>query len=355
MFLPFGTSGGGAVTWGAIGNAAGNLSLSNAGFTTTFNQTSAVVWTWANTTVATNSTTNASPLIEFAANYNSGTAGSPVSSQDLWTIGSSLAAGPNGASTLTLAHSGSTGNAAVLVPGGATTLPGLALGSTSYGFSQSGGTIYTNVGNGGGLQLYIVGGAVQCYLHVNSSQGYAALQSQPAGSFAAISGCLTTATTIPCVLLTNNASGNGGNMAATSGTQVGVLIGSQSGLGGNFTFAPASGSANFVALEVNPTINQTSTASGNYTALLVNVVETSLKGSANKLLDLQAGTTGGTSKFSIDNTGAVFHCAAAGAPTSAGTAGTAGQIIYFGGLMYLCTVTGAAGSATWNKLNMTAV
>lgn len=43
------------------------------------------------------------------------------------------------------------------------------------------------------------------------------------------------------------------------------------------------------------------------------------------------------------------------APTSAGTAGTAGEIVYHSGLAYLCTVTGAAGAATWNKLNMTAV
>jgi hypothetical protein len=47
--------------------------------------------------------------------------------------------------------------------------------------------------------------------------------------------------------------------------------------------------------------------------------------------------------------------AASGAPTSAGTAGTTGQMIYFGGLLYFCSVTGVAGSATWNKLTMAAV
>jgi hypothetical protein len=51
----------------------------------------------------------------------------------------------------------------------------------------------------------------------------------------------------------------------------------------------------------------------------------------------------------------ILMTASAGAPTSAGTAGTAGQIIYYSGLAYLCTVTGSAGSATWNKLNLTAV
>ena len=43
------------------------------------------------------------------------------------------------------------------------------------------------------------------------------------------------------------------------------------------------------------------------------------------------------------------------APTSAGTAGTQGQVVTHGGILYFCSATGAAGSATWNKLNMTAV
>ena len=47
--------------------------------------------------------------------------------------------------------------------------------------------------------------------------------------------------------------------------------------------------------------------------------------------------------------------AATGAPSSSGTAGTAGQIIYYGGFFYGCSVTGAAGSATWNKLSMTSI
>lgn len=100
-------------TWDVEGNAAGNLSINNAGFTSTFNQTSAVAWLWANTTIATISSTNASPLLELAANY--WTAGS-ASAQDLWTLGSSLAAGANGVSTLALLHSGSTGYAVLTAP-----------------------------------------------------------------------------------------------------------------------------------------------------------------------------------------------------------------------------------------------
>jgi hypothetical protein len=101
--------GGGGAAWNTLRNATGNLSLSNAGFTSTFNQTSAVAWLWANTTLATAITVNASPLLELAANYYTGS----TSAQDTWTIGSSLAAGTNGVSTLALAHSGSTGAALV--------------------------------------------------------------------------------------------------------------------------------------------------------------------------------------------------------------------------------------------------
>jgi hypothetical protein len=55
------------------------------------------------------------------------------------------------------------------------------------------------------------------------------------------------------------------------------------------------------------------------------------------------------------NTPAIQITAAAGAPTSAGTAGTAGEIIYFGGALYFCSATGAAGAASWNSVNLTHV
>ena len=96
------SSGGVMPLWSALGNAGAALTLANAGYATTFNQTSAVNWTWANTTVATVSTTNASPILNLAANYWNGSA----SQTDLWTIGSALAAGTNGASTLKVSHTG---------------------------------------------------------------------------------------------------------------------------------------------------------------------------------------------------------------------------------------------------------
>ena len=43
------------------------------------------------------------------------------------------------------------------------------------------------------------------------------------------------------------------------------------------------------------------------------------------------------------------------APTSLGTAGTVGQIVQHGGVLYFCSSTGVAGSATWNTVSMVAV
>ena len=74
-------------------------------------------------------------------------------------------------------------------------------------------------------------------------------------------------------------------------------------------FNPASGNANFVAFQINPSINQTSTASGSYTALKIAAVETALLGSSNKLIDCFAGSAGTTEVFAVDNSGKVTEYA----------------------------------------------
>jgi len=68
------------------------------------------------------------------------------------------------------------------------------------------------------------------------------------------------------------------------------------------TFAPTAGSANYYGLVISPTINQTSTSSGNYEALRIGVTETSLKGTANYLIHALAG---GVDKFTVDNSGSI--------------------------------------------------
>lgn len=71
-------------------------------------------------------------------------------------------------------------------------------------------------------------------------------------------------------------------------------------------------------------------------------------------------TVGGTGAFQVDDNGKVTLvtlqvASSASAPSSILTAGTIGQMIMFGGNLYLCSASGAAGAATWNKLSMSAV
>jgi hypothetical protein len=106
-----------AIGNGTAGDFSGSLKLKSVLITDTAANPDLTVQ---NTTTATSSTTNASPLLELSANYWTGSA----SAADTWTIGSSLGAGTNGASTLSIAQSGSSGLAAVSIPYLISTLSG---------------------------------------------------------------------------------------------------------------------------------------------------------------------------------------------------------------------------------------
>jgi hypothetical protein len=136
--------------WSNLQNAAGALTLANGANATTFNQTSAVAWLWANTTVATVSTTNASPLLELAAQY---WATGAVTGTDLWTIKSSLAAGLNGLSTLTFAHTGSTGKAFLEAPG--LSLAGYGSVGVTAGFIYARGLLFPATAGGSDWKVYL--------------------------------------------------------------------------------------------------------------------------------------------------------------------------------------------------------
>jgi len=291
--------------WNNLQNATGNLTLANGANTTEFDQTSNVTWKWYNTTTATSGTTNASPVLDLSANYWTGAA----SAEDAWTIGTSLAAGTNGASTLTIAHTGSTGNAAVKLPSGGT--------GTSY--ATAGVQVGSTVGLAGvtsGILNFVTSSTnaeFRCYANttLETSLGWS-VNSAPSSATTLHSwnGPLYMRSTVTTGALGIQIGQGNTSFAATSGTQVAVGIGSgaaPTNTAAAVQFSPASGSANFVALGVQPVINQTSTASGSYTGILLNVVETSLKGSSNKFLDLQGGLSGGTSKFTIDNSGKVTN------------------------------------------------
>jgi hypothetical protein len=229
-----------AIGNGTAGDFSGSLKLKSVLITDTAANADLIVQ---NTTVATSSTTNASPLLELAANYWTGSA----SAQDLWSVSSSLLAGSNGTSSLAISHTGSTGNA--FIP--------LSHRGTVAGTIQLYATPQMILGSTGNLTFNCTGAGVSPALTL------------------AMSGILT------------NSSGNIVRVNSIA------------------TFSPASGNATFTAFDINPTINQSATSTGGYTGLLVNVVETSLKGASNFLIVAQAGATGGTTKFSVDNSGNV--------------------------------------------------
>ena len=294
-----------------------------------------------NSTVATNSTTNASPELDLRANYWTGAA----SAADDWTVGSSLAAGTNGASTLTIAHTGSTGAASVLFPAGTFGTPSVAIGTNATGMLSAGGSLVAQLSSGGpGTFQFYTGATDVLDFQYNGSTGQTSFISRTGNIVFALVGSLTT--------LSGRAGVNLGNPAlagTAAGTQYCVAIGDLTANSAALcTFNPSSGTTNFVAIAVNPTINQTGSSSGNYTGLLVNAKETSLKGTANLLLDLQAGSSGGTSQFSVSNTGKVTKYGAvatvgAGVPSLVATIDltTQGAAIAAGTALYAVPAAGA--------------
>lgn len=293
MIIPFGTSA--AAIWNTIASATGAATFSNAGNATTFNQTSAVNWTWANTTAATSGTAQSSPILNINGTYWTGS----VSAADSWTIQNIVASGTNGASTLTLSHSGSSGNPALQIPAGSTSNPSLLFGTTGVGLWGASSVVglLLGTGIGGSLNMY-VGSTAVFSIQANTSSGNYAIESQSTSIPFAIIGSSTTAGREQIAL-------GGAAQAPTSGTAYCVTIGDPSTLNNaGCVFQPTSGSANFNAFTIQPTINQTGGASGTCTDILVNAKETAVVGTHN-FLDLQGGSAGTTSKFTIKNSGVV--------------------------------------------------
>jgi hypothetical protein len=209
------------VPWSSLGNALANLTLANAGFTTTFNQTSAVAWLWKNTTVATVSTTNASPLLELAANY---WATGAVSAPDTWTMQSSVAAGLNGVSTLAFSHAGSTATPFVFVPnlqivgagllvsrtwvGNTSSTTTVAISATNIGISQSGCAI-TWVGDAGISRLGAASLAIGNGTAGNTTGNLSYNRVNLAGADYAGQATITAASTTQAVTFAANYTGTG--------------------------------------------------------------------------------------------------------------------------------------------------
>lgn len=266
----------GVVIWNNIGSAnGGNLTLNNAASPTTFNQTSNVAWTWANTTTATSGTTNSSPVLTLTENYWTGAA----SALDKWTISAGLAAGTNAVSILQAAHIGSGGNSFFSLASNVTG-PQILNNPSFFDFGTN--TSWTmNFSDSNGVNT---DGSLAF-----TAAGNLALQSGAGTQLQAV-GNLTTQNAAAVVIK------NANNFTGT----VNQFIANMTG-----TFAPTSGSGNMIGNRVTTTINQTGSASGNYQVQVLQAVETALLGTAHKFLVCQGGAAGTTVKYEINSAGVV--------------------------------------------------
>jgi hypothetical protein len=125
------------VPWSSLTNAVGNLTLANAGFTSTFNQTSAVIWAWANTTPTVTGATNTVALSTSVAPSNAG------GNSWIYTLAASESgAGSNGWVGAAITISGYTGGA---TGNNGTSLPITASTTTTITVTNATGTT-TNTG-----------------------------------------------------------------------------------------------------------------------------------------------------------------------------------------------------------------
>lgn len=264
MFSGGGAGGGGGTPGGSTTQVQYNLSGAFAG-DPSWTFVAGTGETFQNQTAATNVLAQSSPAIVLGGTYWTGS----VSANDQWTFQNVIANGANGAPTLTITHTGSTGNAALsLQP-----VNDIILNTTNgaVGHIQVGG--YTALTFNGNISTTLSSSArvSTSQLILSGGAGFTA-----AGSSAILMQC-------------GNLNGSAGSTAIVS-------------ISMNGSFNPTSGTFNMIGLQIAPTINQTGTASGNYTMLLINPTQTAALGTANLLIDCQVSNT---SKFAIDNTGKI--------------------------------------------------
>ncbi|HEX3082640.1 MAG TPA: hypothetical protein VHQ86_05345, partial [Candidatus Saccharimonadia bacterium] len=215
--------------------------------------------------------------------------------------------------------------------GGSNTLTGLSFGNvtahtnnTYYGIAF--GTGLNDILRYNGTQL-ISGLGILQNAAIGSAVNYSNLTQVGAltsGSIASGFGTIATANTITGTTLNGTTGINTGAGAGTQRIDASgnlVAIGNITGAGavtiataaaGTLALQPAAGASltgavtknaatgNEVAYDLATTINKAT--SGNYTGIKLNVTETSAPGAANLLADFQVG---GTSKFSVGNTGII--------------------------------------------------
>jgi hypothetical protein len=331
-------------TWPFAGTLSGSLTISG----TTLHTATDTLGLSSYTTGISNSSS-----LVLSGSYES--ASTPTYAQDSWTLQNVIGTGVNGSAYLTLSHSGtsgpnglavaaittSAGTSAPIVTGGIAFSGTLATGASSlasfgainsstFGFYPSSSTSTNQA-----LTLNFATNAAttnnqtswtMSFTPNNGNNAMFSLSAQlnVNGQNLVLAAGMGTSTVAPGILLGGNGGNNSKDFSATSGTQVAVSVGGMAGQG-RVQFTPASGSANFVGLQVAPIINQTGSASGSYTALKLSVTETALLGSSNKLIDCFAGSAGTTEVFAVDNTGKVIFPTTTNTATSA-TAGSNGAV-----------------------------
>jgi hypothetical protein len=153
-----------------------------------------------------------------------------------------------------------------------------------------------------------------------------------------------------------------GSLKLTTLTAVGGVSSGSVGTAGVLTLVGStSGSATFTAPAVagtvtNPVLSSNSLELATGTVLSINAVAglsgISSLGAAS--LAIGNGTAGDTSGQVTAKTYMLSDFGSVPTSTSGGgTAGTVGQLVQHSGVLYFCSVTGVAGSATWNVITMT--
>ena len=281
-----------AVAWSSLTNASGALTLANGANATTFNQTSAAAWTWANTTAATSGgSASSSPAITLTGATWTGAASATVT----WTIQFAQVATTttDGAGYLTFTQTAGTSTSqatGVAIPmigavhaatGGPYVSGGLAfsgtLASGASSFATIGATsssafalvpsMSASTNQSCELDFYTNSGSTTAKLVWNilaasSSGANAALtiaaQGGVSGQTLSINCALGTSVVAPGINFGGNGGNNSLNFSAVSGTQTAVAIGGLASQGA-VLFNPSTGTANFIAFLVSPTVNNTAT------------------------------------------------------------------------------------------------
>ena len=211
-----------SLPWSGLTNATGALALANGNFSTTFNQTSAVNWTWANTTAATSGVAQSSPILNLNGTYWNGSG----SAADNWMIQDVVGSGTN-TSTLSFTQAG--GNSATV------SMPALLAGSVTDTALSSGVGDCVKIGAGG--LLTSTGSACGSGSGSVTSVGLTVNGTSPSGIFTVTGSPVTTSG----ALNFNLAGTSGGVPYFSTGTTLstsGALTSGQFVLGGGAGAAP---------------------------------------------------------------------------------------------------------------------